>query len=279
MSKWRSAWRTALYDARLIIFSSRFAMLSVVAFIFMDLMMRPIRDFAGIYNLKVVPAVLPFYLTNTTFGNLAFLLLILLFSDIPLKAGAQKFLLQRGKSLVWAGTGHVLALWLAGAAFMLEQLLFSVLTALPDIQFGDWGKVWGSAASSRANELGYNGPGISDEVLRMYGPWQAVGLAVLLFLLTGCIYAEIEYMLNGLSRGRLGTAALSVWSVLWILLDHFPVPAVRRLLAWSPQTWNDLSRLTPGGALRQAGGLAVAVLALSAVAVFLVKRRKIEMVK
>ena len=90
MSKWRSAWRTALYDARLIIFSSRFAMLSVVAFIFMDLMMRPIRDFAGIYNLKVVPAVLPFYLTNTTFGNLAFLLLILLFSDTEVSPAAGK---------------------------------------------------------------------------------------------------------------------------------------------------------------------------------------------
>ncbi len=279
MDRWRGIWGTALYDARVMALSPRFVMLSLLSYIFMDMVMDPFSRFAAAFHLGIAPAVLPFYLSNESCGNLAFLLLVLLFSDVPLKSGGQNFLVQRG-GLARSGAGHVLAMFLAGALFVLEQFLFSVLTALPDLLFGGWGKVWGSFASGQAADLGFaTGIRISGQVLWKYGPWQAAGLSLLLFFLTGCSYALIVFILNGLGRGRLGTVAMSAWSAAWILLDRFPLPAVRRLLAWSPQTWNDLSRLTPGGALRQAGVLAVAVLVLSAVAVFLVKRRKIEMVK
>ena len=272
--------KIALYDARTIVFSSRFVLLSAIALMFFDMSMRPVREFADAFHLGIVPAALPFFLADISYSNAALLLLVLLFSDIPLKGRAQNFVMQRGSSLVCCGTGHALALFLSGAAFMLELLLFSVLTALPDLLFGGWGKVWGSIASGQALELGYQYTmGASSSVLEAYGPWQAVGISLLLFFLTGCLYAVVEYMLNGLSRSRLGTAVLSAWSVAWILLANAPFPWMRPLLAGAPQAWLDLSRLTPGRALERAGFLAVAVIALSAVAVFLVKRRKIEMVK
>ncbi len=276
----RCACRTALYDARTMVFSARFVLLSAIALMFFDMSMRPVREFAADFHLGIVPAVLPFFLADISYSNAALLLLVLLFSDIPLKGRAQNFLMQRERGLVCCGTGHTLALFLAGAAFMLELLLFSVLTALPDLLFGGWGKVWGSIASGQTFRLGYQlGLGVSGSVLEAYGPWQAVGASLLLFFLTGCLYAVVEYMLNGLSRSRLGTAVLSAWSVVWIVFANAPFPWMRPLLAGAPQGWIDLSRLTPAGALKRAGVLAVAVLVLSAVAVFLVKRRKIEMVK
>ena len=126
MSRWRSTWRIALYDARLMVLSSRFVILLVVAYIFMDMMMKPFRQLAAAFELGLVPAGLPFYLSDISFGNIALLLLVLLFSDIPLKTGSQNFLMQRGRSLAGSGAGHVLALFLAGGVFVLEQLLLSV---------------------------------------------------------------------------------------------------------------------------------------------------------
>ncbi len=280
MSNLMRTGRIALYDARLMVLSSRFVLLSALAYVFMDGVMRPVREFAADFGLGIVPAVFPFFISDTIYCNIALLLLVFLFCDIPLKNGAQNFLLQRGRGLTRSGAGHVLALFFAGATFVLVQLLFTVLTALPGLMFGDWGKAWGSFASSQASELGYaSSLAISGDVLRIYEPWQAVGLSALLFLLAGCVYAVVEYILNGLTRSRLGTAALSIWSLLWIFLANLPFAWAEKLLTKAPQNWLDLSRLTPGGALRQAGVLAVAVLVLAAVAVFLVKRRKIEMVR
>ena len=272
--------RTALYDVRVMLRSSRFLMVSLAAFMFMDISMRPVKELASAFHLGVVPASLPFYLSDGVYGNIVLLLLLLMFSDIPLKNGAQNYLLQRGRSLRSSGAAHVLSLFLVGGVFVLEQVLFSVLTALPHLLFGDWGKVWGSFASHDAMELGYLiGFATPESVMRSYTPWQAVGAAASLFFLVGCIYALAEYILNGLSRGRLGTAVLSAWTVAWIFLVNGPFPWMRRLAVYLPQNWIDLSRFGPEKVPGRAGVLAVAVLALSAVAVFLVKRRKIEMVK
>lgn len=272
--------KIAVYEFRLMFLSSRFLVLSLVSFLFMDMAMRPIREFAADYGLAITPAVLPFYFSDVTYCNIAFLLLVLLYSDIPLKGMGQRFLLQRGKSMAVCGMGHLLALFLLGIVFVSEQVLFSFLTSLPDITAGGWGKVWGSIASNQAVGLGYRfSISASDVVLRNYTPLQAVTVSAALFFLTGCIYGLVEYLLNGLSGGKLGTVVLTVWSLGWIFLEKSLFPGLRKLLDYSPQSWNDLSRLD----LPESGGrmavLAVAVLLLMAVVVVLVRHRKIELVK
>ena len=272
--------KIAFYEFRLMLFSSRFVMLSLVAFLFMDMAMRPIREFAADYKLSITPAVLPFYFSDVTYCNIAFLLLVLLYSDVPLKGTGQRFLLQRGKSMAACGMGHLLALFLMGIVFVLEQVLFSFVTSFPDIMTGEWGKVWGSIASFRATDLGYRlSISASDAVLRNYTPWQAVTGSAVLFFLTGCIYGLVEYLLNGLSGGKLGTVVLTVWSLGWIFLEKSLFPGIRKLLNYSPQSWNDLSHM----ALHESGGrmvvLAVAVLLLMAVILLFVRHRKIELVK
>lgn len=140
--------------------------------------------------------------------------------------------------------------------------------------------MWGSIASNQAVGLGYRfSIGVSDAVLRNYMPWQAVTVSAVLFFLTGCIYGLVEYLLNGLSGGRLGTVVLTAWSLGWIFLEKSLFSGIRKLLDYSPQSWNNLSHLD----LSESGGrmavLAVAVLVLVVVVLLLIRHRKIELVK
>ena len=277
MSNVRRICGIALYDARIMIFSYKFVLISVISYIFMDDSMRTVREFAAAYHLDIVPASLPFYLADIDASNYVLLLLVLLFSDIPLKNGAQNYLFQRGRSTLCCGAGHIAALFLVGAVYVAEQFAFSVLTSLPNLTWGDWG---GSIASNQALELGYScNFAVSGEVLRLYEPMQAIGISAGLFFLTACVYALIEYVLNGVTRGKLGTIVLSVWSVVWIFLVGTPFERLRRLLSYSPQTLNDLSHFKPEEAPEKATIQLVSIAVLSAVVLILVKRRKIEMVK
>ena len=121
-------------------------------------------------------------------------------------------------------------------------------------------------------------PGV-NAVLRDYTPLQAVTVSTGTFFLTGCIYGLSEYLLNGLSGGRLGTIMLAVWSVGWLFLQKSPFPGMRKLLTCSPSSWNDLSRFGPSEAIMRLGVLAVAALALAMVVLVFVRHRKIELVR
>lgn len=280
MSETRRVLKISFYEFRLMLFSSRFVVLSLISFLFMDMAMRPIREFAADYKLAITPAVLPFYFADITYCNIAFLLLIFLYSDVPLKGAGQRFLLQRGKSMVACGMGHMVAMFLMGIVFVSEQVLFSFLTALPAITTEGWGKVWGSVASHQALNLGYTfSLSVSDTVLRNYTPWQAVMVSAGIFFLTGCIYGLLEYLLNGFSGGRLGTVTLTVWSIGWLFLQKSLFPGLRKLLEYSPVSWNDLSRLELSKTGGRMGVLAAVVLFLTVVILLLVRHRKIELVR
>lgn len=280
MNEARRVLKITFYEFRLMIFSSRFLVLSLLSFLFMDMAMRPIREFAADYGLAVTPAILPFYFADVVYCNIAFLLLIFLYSDVPLKGAGQRFLLQRGKSMVGCGMGHLFAMSLMGIVFVSEQVLFSFLTALPSVTIEGWGKVWGSISSGQAVSLGYSfSIGASDAVLRDYAPMQAVAVSAGIFFLTGCIYGLLEYLLNGLSGGRLGTVTLAVWSLGWLFLQKSLFPGTRKLLTYSPSSWNDLSRFGPSESIGRMGVLAAVALALAVVVLVLVRHRKIELVK
>lgn len=280
MSSVKRVCRIAFYDTRIIIFSYKFVLISVISYIFMDDSMRTVREFAATYHLDIVPASLPFYLADVDASNYVLLLLVLLFSDIPLKNGAQNYLFQRGKSTLCCGAGHIMGLFLTGAIYVAEQFAFSIMTALPHLTWGDWGKVWGSITSHQAAELGFFCSfDVPSQVLRLYTPWQAIAISAGLFFLTSCVYALIEYVLNGVTQGKLGTIVLSVWSVVWIFLVGTPFEKLRRLLSYSPQTLNDLSHFKPEEASEKALIQLAGIIILSTVALILVKRRKIELVK
>ncbi len=232
--------RIALYETKVVLFSVKFVMLSAVSWIFMDLFTISIKQFALDYDLKMVPASLAFYFSDDVYCCISFLLLIFLFSDFPLKGSSQLQILQRSGMSCFAG-GQMLASAFVTAAYTAEQLLFSVIACLPCIEFSGWGKVWGTAAAGSFLNLGYGTFSyISRDVILIYTPLQAVSASAFLFIMTGICYGILEYCLNGASKGKAGTAVLSVWSLIWIFLSTVGGDFVRRLRIFSPNVWNDI---------------------------------------
>ena len=67
MNKMKKVFKVAIYELKLMCFSSKFLILSVLAFIIMDVTVRGYRMFSHDYNLPIAPAVLPFYFADVSF--------------------------------------------------------------------------------------------------------------------------------------------------------------------------------------------------------------------
>jgi hypothetical protein len=274
----RAVWRVALYEVRVMLFSLKFLILALLSWMFMDLYTADIRQFALDYEETLVPAQLPFYFSDPLYCNIAFLLLIFLFSDLPPKDSSQRQVLQRCGIRCY-GTGQMLAIAILSVIYVVEQLLFSILTCIPCVEFAGWGRIWQSVASGKIYDLGYTCTAVvSQNVITNYLPWQAIGASALLFCLTGICYAMIEYLLNGVSRGKAGTAVLSSWSMAWIFLQGLaPHWAwVQTANRFSPQNWNDLAYKESGDVGKMAVRILLCILFLALLNQQLIKHRKIE---
>ena len=126
MNKMKKVFKVAIYELKLMCFSSKFLILSVLAFIIMDVTVRGYRMFSHDYNLPIAPAVLPFYFADVSYGNIEILFLLLWFSDVPMKQRVQNQILQRCGMPCFA-LGHLFSIVFATIVFVFEQFVFSVL--------------------------------------------------------------------------------------------------------------------------------------------------------
>ena len=172
MNKMKKVFKVAIYELKLMCFSSKFLILSVLAFIIMDVTVRGYRMFSHDYNLPIAPAVLPFYFADVSYGNIEILFLLLWFSDVPMKQRVQNQILQRCGMPCFA-LGHLFSIVFATIVFVFEQFVFSVLLCGTNLTFTSWGKVWGSAAAGTVKKLGYCN--IKKCISKLYG---TAGIAV-----------------------------------------------------------------------------------------------------
>ena len=276
MNKMKKVFKVAIYELKLMCFSSKFLILSVLAFIIMDVTVRGYRMFSHDYNL---PIALPFYFADVSYGNIEILFLLLWFSDVPMKQRVQNQILQRCGMPCFA-LGHLFSIVFATIVFVLEQFVFSVLLCGTNLTFTSWGKVWGSAAAGTVKKLGYSsGFVISKNVFQNYTVPQALLFSMTIFLLMGICYGMVEFLLNGLQKGKLGTVVLSVWSVAWIFLKTNTTDFIRSFMKYAPQGWYNLGRNNISASKNIISGLFVGVVVLSIVNFVLVMQKKLELVK
>lgn len=279
MNKMKKVFKVAIYELKLMCFSSKFLILSVLAFIIMDVTVRGYRMFSHDYNLPIAPAVLPFYFADVSYGNIEILFLLLWFSDVPMKQRVQNQILQRCGMPCFA-LGHLFSIVFATIVFVLEQFVFSVLLCGTNLTFTSWGKVWGSAAAGTVKKLGYSsGFVISKNVFQNYTVPQALLFSMTIFLLMGICYGMVEFLLNGLQKGKLGTVVLSVWSVAWIFLKTNTKDFIRSFMKYAPQGWYNLGRNNISASKNIISGLFVGVVVLFIVNFVLVMQKKLELVK
>ena len=279
MNKMKKVFKVAIYELKLMCFSSKFLILSVLAFIIMDVTVRGYRMFSHNYKLPVQPAVLPFYFADVSYGNIEILFLLLWFSDVPMKQRVQNQILQRCGMPCFA-LGHLFSIVFATIVFVFEQFVFSVLLCGTNLTFTSWGKVWGSAAAGTVKKLGYSsGFVISKNVFQNYTVPQALLFSMTIFLLMGICYGMVEFLLNGLQKGKLGTVVLSVWSVAWIFLKTNTTDFIRSFMKYAPQGWYNLGRNNISASKNIISGLFVGVVVLFIVNFVLVMQKKLELVK
>ena len=279
MNKMKKVFKVAIYELKLMCFSSKFLILSVLAFIIMDVTVRGYRMFSHVYILPIAPAVLPFYFADVSYGNIEILFLLLWFSDVPMKQRVQNQILQRCGMPCFA-LGHLFSIVFATIVFVLEQFVFSVLLCGTNLTFTSWGKVWGSAAAGTVKKLGYSsGFVISKNVFQNYTVPQALLFSMTIFLLMGICYGMVEFLLNGLQKGKLGTVVLSVWSVAWIFLKTNTTDFIRSFMKYAPQGWYNLGRNNISASKNIISGLFVGVVVLFIVNFVLVMQKKLELVK
>ena len=279
MNKMKKVFKVAIYELKLMCFSSKFLILSVLAFIIMDVTVRGYRMFSHDYTLPIAPAVLPFYFADVSYGNIEILFLLLWFSDVPMKQRVQNQILQRCGMPCFA-LGHLFSIVFATIVFVLEQFVFSVLLCGTNLTFTSWGKVWGSAAAGTVKKLGYSsGFVISKNVFQNYTVPQALLFSMTIFLLMGICYGMVEFLLNGLQKGKLGTVVLSVWSVAWIFLKTNTTDFIRSFMKYAPQGWYNLGRNNISASKNIISGLFVGVVVLFIVNFVLVMQKKLELVK
>ena len=222
---------------------------------------------------------LPFYFADVSYGNIEILFLLLWFSDVPMKQRVQNQILQRCGMPCFA-LGHLFSIVFATIVFVLEQFVFSVLLCGTNLTFTSWGKVWGSAAAGTVKKLGYSsGFVISKNVFQNYTVPQALLFSMTIFLLMGICYGMVEFLLNGLQKGKLGTVVLSVWSVAWIFLKTNTTDFIRSFMKYAPQGWYNLGRNNISASKNIISGLFVGVVVLFIVNFVLVMQKKLELVK
>ena len=250
MNKIKKVFKVAIYELKLMCFSSKLLILSVLAFIIMDVTVRGYRMFSHDYNLPIAPAVLPFYFADVSYGNIEILFLLLWFSDVPMKQRVQNQILQRCGMPCFA-LGHLFSIVFATIVFVLEQFVFSVLLCGTNLTFTSWGKVWGSAAAGTVKKLGYSsGFVISKNVFQNYTVPQALLFSMTIFLLMGICYGMVEFLLNG-----------------------------RSFMKYAPQGWYNLGRNNISASKNIISGLFVGVVVLFIVNFVLVMQKKLELVK
>lgn len=279
MSNIKKVFKVAFYELKLMCFSSKFLILSVLSFIIMDVIVRGYRIFAQDYNLAMAPAVLPFYFSDVSFGNIEILFIVFWFSDVPMKQRVQNQILQRcGMSCF--SLGHLLSIVFATIVFVFEQFIFSILLCGTNLTISSWGKVWGSAATGTMKKLGYTGTlVVSKEIFQNYTVIQALSCSIIIFLFMGICYGLLEFMLNGIQKGKLGTVVLSAWSVAWIFFKTNNSDFIRSLMKYAPQGWYNLGRNNINDSKNIIVGLFVGSVVLFIINFVLIMQKKLELVK
>ncbi len=264
-SRLRKTVGVAYYELSMISFSVKTWMIVAVSFIFMNLYIAPIVQFSADYGLGFPPVALVFYYSSGLYCNLGLLLYVFLVSDAPFRGRNQLYLHERvGCRLLCAG--QMLALAVIAVMFMGMQALFSVAMSMPCVSFSGWGKVWGSIADGTVAALGYVvNVEVSRGIMSSYGPMEALCLTFVLVCLMGTAYGMVAYLLNNIGGGKMGTVALSIWSMAWLFLGNLSGNnAVRKLLMLSPQRWLNLDYLEPGEASMRIVGICLLICVLAA---------------
>ncbi|MGN0297823.1 MAG: hypothetical protein ACI4C1_01335 [Lachnospiraceae bacterium] len=220
------------------IFSPKWLVLSIVSFSLVSSAMFEYVKYALDYQLLMPPVGFAAILTSP----LEIFFLIYISSAFPLRNPLQRAVWLRSGCKIWTYAQTLTMISLL-VVWVVEMHLFILINMIGCIEWtNDWGSVWAASATKMEN-LGYLRKfAFEMEIINYYKPYQALGIYILLFLLTGFLFSEFIFFFDGLTNRYLGEVILVVWVLAWDIVDGFVYTGGYSKI-WqylSPKKWLDL---------------------------------------
>jgi len=287
MNHYRKVKAVFFQEIRLMLSGSRMVTLMLFSLLFLELFGGGIRRMALDQGLYAGPWLLPCLLRSNIYSGCMAVLVVFLYSGMPLRGENQRFLLQRAGHRAWC-LGQILAI-LAMAALYPALLFFgSLLVMLPCLDLsGEWGTAYEICANTWTDVAEYKLKGniISTEIINKYDPAIALLVSMLLLFLLCLLCGLFLFLVNGLTHSSAGVIILSIWAFASSFLNQMSDQKIFRILRKiSPEQWLNIENISPdpgsSGYLGTVVLMALAGIFLMAIlSCYFVVKKKIEVEK
>jgi hypothetical protein len=194
----------------------RYPLLFIIMFLFIWIQLSPLKDMIAATGYATNPQILPFVLSDAVNQLIVMMGALFLFANAPFVDEAQVYVISRTGRRNWA-IGQVIYVFSASACYVIALLIFSLIIIAPVSTSGldGWGKIVNTLCYTDAGSVFKIGFPVSQRIVEILGPAQALGIQMLLEFFAVAIIGLVAFLINMLSSAKVGIFV----SAMYILLD------------------------------------------------------------
>ena len=287
MNHYRKLKAVFFQELRVMLAGSRMVTLMLLSLLFLELFGGGIRRMALAQGLVAGPWLIPCLLRDHIDSGCMAMLVVFLYSGVPLCGENQRFLLQRAGHRIWC-LAQFLAILVTAVLYPMFLFLGSLLVMLPCLTFsGAWGTAYEISANTWADveEYKLKGNVVSMEMIENYDPAAALLVSMLLLFLLCLLCGLFLFLVNGLTHSSAGVIILSIWAFASSFLNKMSEQKIFRMLRRiSPAQWLNIENISSDpGSSGYLGTVVLMVLAgvflMMVLSYYFVIKKKIEVEK
>lgn len=287
MNYYRKLRAVFFQELRVMLAGSKIVTLMLLSLFFLELFGGGIRRMALDQGFTAGPWLIPCLLRAHVYSGCMTVLVVFLYSGVPLCGENQRFLLQRAGHRVWC-LGQFLAILMTAVLYPMFLLLGSLLVMFPCLTFsGEWGTAYEICANTwtMVEEYKLKENVVSLEMIENYDPAIALLVSMLLLFLLCLLCGLFLFLVNGITQSSAGVIILSIWTFMSSFLNNMSDQKIFRMLRRiSPEQWLNIENISPDlGSSGYLGTVVLTALAgvflMAALSYYFVIKKKIEVEK
>lgn len=202
-----------------------------------------LRKFSYLTGYAITPYFFPFLVSISFYNMIFFALYIYFFSDAPFVQRNTIYQMIRCGRTRW-GIIQLEKIFLSNFIFNLSSFFLSIMVLLPYISFEKgWGKVIYTLSRTNMGESYKISISFMYDIIGKYTPLQFMALTMIILWLAGSAIGIMMFSLS-LFVGRITTLiCVSIFVVLPIVLDDFPIVLRPLAIYFSPISWTRITEI------------------------------------